>query len=697
MSWTPAKAKVSSGAGKLLDEILRVLQDLFNFPHCAILLADESGQQLHLQASRGYRRQVLKDFHIAVGKEGITGWVAAQKKPLFVPDVRRDPRYIEGVARGRSEIAVPLLIGNQLIGVLDVESEEPEAFSRRDLRILSLFAAQAAVAIQNTRLYELERKRSAQLSLINEVSKKMASSLDPEQLLSQLVTSIQKNFSYYHVMILLKETPDEVVMKAQAGGRASRMPKGYRRRIGEGIIGQVAKTGQSILANDVVKDPRYARVRKYTKAELCVPIKTADQVVGVINVESDQTNAFDAIDREILENMADQLASVMKNAAVYQECKRAKDYLQKLIESSSDAITTADNRGRLIFWSRGAEEIFGYKASEVLGQSATPFYAKGREEARRIMGQLLRKGQLKNIEVEYLGKNGRKIFASLSASLLRDEKGEVTGSLGIIRDITDFRALSQQLLQSERLATIGRLSTQIAHEIMNPLSSIKMNIRILSKRDDLSPNDRRRLEIANFEIDHLEKILQDIFDYSRVLRLNLSKEDVNEVLEKSLLMVQDRLEEKKVVITRNYDRKLPRIALDRVRMLQVFTNLYLNAIEALAPGGKLRVSTGLDHREKQKSLRVTFSDNGTGILPAHQSSIFEPFYTTRSDGTGLGLTIVKKIVEQHDGRIEVESQPGRYTRFKVFLPVRRESGSQPQAASKPGFSFVTDHAKNSGH
>ena len=161
----------------------------------------------------------------------------------------------------------------------------------------------------------------------------------------------------------------------------------------------------------------------------------------------------------------------------------------------------------------------------MLGQSAAPFYAKGREEARRIMGQLLRKGQLKNIEVDYLGKDGRKIFASLSASLLRDERGEVTGSLGIIRDITEFRVLSQQLLQSERLATIGQLSTQIAHEIMNPLSSIKMNIRILSKRDGLSANDRRRLEIANFEIDHLQKILQDIFDYSRTLQLNLSHED----------------------------------------------------------------------------------------------------------------------------------------------------------------------------
>ena len=226
------------------------------------------------------------------------------------------------------------------------------------------------------------------------------------------------------------------------------------------------------------------------------------RLIGVLDVESEKVNAFSSCDLRILSLFAAQAAVAIENARLYQESKATKDRLQKLIESSSDAITTADNHGRLVFWSKGAETIFGYKASEVLGQSAVPFYAKGREEARRIMGQLLRKGQLKNIEVDYLGKDGRKLFASLSASLLRNERGEVTGSLGIIRDITEFRVLSQQLLQSERLTTIVQLSTQIAYEIMKPLSSIKMNIRILSKREGLSGNDRRRLEIANFEIDY---------------------------------------------------------------------------------------------------------------------------------------------------------------------------------------------------
>jgi len=670
MIWFNEKAVLAEGARQLLGEIIHVTHEVFNYPHCAILLVDELQRQLYVVASSGYREEAVQNLRVTIGTQGITGWVAQHKKPLYVPDVQKDPRYIEGIENGRSEIAVPLLIGKKLIGVLDVEREQPEAFSRKDLKILSLFATQAAVAIQNAQLYQQERKKSAQLALINDVSRKMASTLDHEQLLPDLVQSIQKNFNYYHVMILLKESADEVLMKAQAGAPSLLVPDGYRRKLGEGIIGTVAQKGRSILANDVSKDTRFTRTRPDTRAELCVPIKIGKQLIGVINVESDQISAFDRIDQEILENIADQLANVIKNAKVYQECKQTKDYLQKLIESSSDAITTADNLGRLIFWSKGAEEIFGYRAKEVLGRYAASFYAKGTDEARRMMWELLKKGRIKNVEVEYLGKNGRKVFASLSASLLRDEKGTVTGSLGIIRDISEYKVLSQQLLQSERFATIGKLSTQVAHEIMNPLSSIKMNLRILAKRDNLSTNDQRRLAIANFEIDHLEAILRDIFDYSKSLQLNYSKENINEILDKSLLMVQDRMDEKKIKISKKYDMALPPIPLDLVRMMQVFTNLYLNAVQAVEEGGRLSVRTGQERIDGKLYLTVAIRDNGVGISPAQQATIFDPFYTTKSDGIGLGLTIVKKIVEQHKGRISLKSKLGEYSVFSVYLPVK---------------------------
>lgn len=656
-----------------MEKLIRVLQELFNYPHAAILLVDESGQELYLVASSGYRREVERNFKILIGSEGITGWVARQKKPLYVPDVRKDPRYIRGVVRGRSEMAVPLLSGKKLIGVLDVESEQPDAFSRRDLKILSLFATQAALAIQNTQLYEQERKKSLQLRLLNDVGRKMASSLDPEKILPILVKAVRRDFNYHHVMVLLREGEDEVVLNAQVGDPGFLFPEDYRQKLGEGIIGTVAQTGKTILCNDVSQDPRYFRALEATRSELTVPIILGRQVLGVINVESHERNAFDRIDQDILETLSRQLVGVIQNARIYQDCKRTKDFLQKLIESSVDAITTADNLGNLSFWSKGAEEIFGYRADEVLGKSATQFYARGREEARRFMWQLLKKGRLRNVEFEYLGKNGRKIYGSLSASLLRDEHGGITGSLGIIRDITELKVLSQQLLESERFATIGKLSTQVAHEIMNPLSSIKMNIRILSKREGLSANDQRRLAIANFEIDHLEKILQDIFDYSKAFHLNLSKENIHDVMEKSLLMIQDHLEEKQILVQKRLGAKLESISIDLVRMMQVFTNLFLNASEAMAEGGKLKIATAEAKIGKTRYLEIMVSDNGPGIPPIHRAAIFDPFYTTKSGGTGLGLAIVKKIIELHRGQIEVSSKVDQYTIFKILLPYEQSN------------------------
>jgi len=674
MALVQEKQGMTPGAKQLLEKMVRVLQELFHYPHPAILLVDEGRDHLKVVASSGYRRQVLHNFGIAIGREGITGWVARHKKPVYVPDVRKDSRYIRGITRGRSEIAVPLLIGKTLIGVLDVESEKVDAFSRRDLKILSLFATQAALAIQNTQLYEQERKKSLQLRLLNDVGRKMATSLDPEKILPILVQAVQRDFNYHHVMVLLREGEEEVVLNAQAGDPGFLFPEDYRQKLGEGVIGSVAATGQTILSNDVTRESRYFRALEATRSELCVPIKLGKQVLGVLNVESKEINAFDRHDQDILETLASQLSSVIKNAQIYQECKQTKDFQQKLIASSIDAITTADNLGRLNFWSKGAEEIFGYRAEEVLGQSATRFYAKGREEARRLMWQLLKKGVLRNVEVEYLGKNGKKIYGSLSASLLRDERGAVTGSLGIIRDISEIKVLSQQLLESERFATIGKLSTQVAHEIMNPLSSIKMNIRILSKREGLSNNDQRRLAIANFEIDHLETILQDIFDYSKTFRLNLSRESLNEILEKSLLMVQDRFEAKQIVVSKKLETDLPLVPVDLVRMMQVFTNLLFNAAEALPPGGKIKIADGKEKVSGRTRVWVTVSDNGPGIPAVHRAAIFDPFYTTKSGGTGLGLAIVKKIVELHEGRIEVRSKVDQYTSFKITLPARKSSG-----------------------
>lgn len=659
-------ARAAFDVDRLLEQVLRVICDVLNYPNCAILLLDEARGELYIKAALGYSREAVEKLRIPVGR-GLTGLVAETRQAVCVGDVSKEPRYIKGTGYGRSEIAVPLMIGDKLIGVLDVESGELNAFGERDLRVLSLFASQAALAIEYARLYEKEKKRSAQLALINEISKKMAESLEIDELLCEVVRSIQSSFNYYHVMVLeVDRARGEVAMRAQAGGFA-RAPDVYRRRLGQGIVGHVAETGCTILANDVTKEPYYLAARPETRSELCVPIKIDGQVWGVINVESRDLNAFDENDVIILETISDQLARAVTNARIYAECKEAKDYLQKLVESSSDAITTTDIHGRLTFWSKGAEEIFGYTAEEALGRPARSFYAAGVSEARRVMQMLKREEKIKNWETEFIGKNGRRIHASLSVALLRDEEGNPTGTLGIIRDISQFKELQRQLIEAERLAAVGRLSTQIAHEIRNPLSSIKMNIQILG-RQGLPEQAKQHLAIAASEVERLDRILQEIFDYVRPLKLELAQEDLNQVAERSLSAVLPRLEESGISVEKRYA-DLPKVWLDSLRLSQALTNLYINAINSMPRGGLLRISTSRARLKKREMAKIEISDNGYGISRANLKNIFEPFFTTRSDGIGLGLTIVKKIVEQHNGAINVRSREGKGTTFSIYFPL----------------------------
>lgn len=659
-------ARAAFDVDRLLEQVLRVICDVLNYPNCAILLLDEARGELYIKAALGYSREAVEKLRIPLG-QGLTGLVAQTRQAVCVGDVSKEPRYIKGTGYGRSEIAVPLMIGDKLIGVLDVESGELNAFGERDLRVLSLFASQAALAIEYARLYEKEKKRSAQLALINEISKKMAESLEIDELLREVVRSIQSSFNYYHVMVLeVDRARGEVAMRAQAGGFA-RAPDVYRRKLGQGIVGHVAETGCTILANDVTKEPYYLAARPETRSELCVPIKIDGQVWGVINVESRDLNAFDENDVIILETISDQLARAVTNARIYAECKEAKDYLQKLVESSSDAITTTDIHGRLTFWSKGAEEIFGYTAEEALGRPARSFYAAGVSEARRVMQMLKREEKIKNWETEFIGKNGRRIHASLSVALLRDEEGNPTGTLGIIRDISQFKELQRQLIEAERLAAVGRLSTQVAHEIRNPLSSIKMNIQILG-RQGLPEQAKRHLAIAASEVERLDRILQEIFDYVRPLKLELAQEDLNQVAERSLSAVLPRLEESGISVEKRYA-DLPKVWLDSLRLSQALTNLYINAINSMPRGGLLRISTSRARLKKREMAKIEISDNGYGISRANLKNIFEPFFTTRSDGIGLGLTIVKKIVEQHNGAINVRSREGKGTTFSIYFPL----------------------------
>jgi len=346
-----------------------------------------------------------------------------------------------------------------------------------------------------------------------------------------------------------------------------------------------------------------------------------------------------------------------------------KELSENILSSSYDSITVIDQKGSIIYFSPASERITHYKKEEVIGKSLSIFY-KDKELFREKIERIeITKGPV-SYDAVILDREGGEHIMFISRSPLRDGRGNFIGSVGICKDITERRLMEERIRERERLAYIGQLTTLLAHELRNPLSSVKMNVQILSKKLTLSGNDRRRIEIIDSGIKKLEIILEEVLNFAKPMKLSLKIEDVNEIVEDVLDTLGEKISEKQIRIERNLSGNLPEILLDRGKIEQAILNIVLNSIDALRPKGHLKVVTEVGEFSGEQIIKVTISDNGIGIEDVDLKSIFEPFYTTKLQGTGLGLNNVKKVIEAHGGFVSVDSELGRGTSVYVFLQGR---------------------------
>lgn len=344
---------VSSGLVSTLDldamlaDVLDTLKQSAGYSNCALLLLDPPGSdELVVRAAVGYMEDI-KGVRIEVGREGITGWVAENKKPLVVPDVTQDARYVQKDSATRSEIAVPMMVGNRLIGVLDAQSDQVDAFGERDLRILAGVAAQTAVAIDNSRLYVETRQRATQLEATSEVGRRITSILGLDELLAEVVELVHESFNYDHVHVfLVDQDTNEAVYRAGNGSTGRRIQEeGLRLKVGEeGMIGRVVATGQPLISNDVTRDPYYVSHPELadTRSECTVPLVIGDRVIGVLDVQSTRLNAFGDEDLFLLQTLGDQLAIAVDNANLFAESERQVRILRALNQMGQAVSSTLD-------------------------------------------------------------------------------------------------------------------------------------------------------------------------------------------------------------------------------------------------------------------------------------------------------------------------------------------------------------------
>ena len=240
---------------------------------------------------------------------------------------------------------------------------------------------------------------------------------------------------------------------------------------------------------------------------------------------------------------------------------------------------------------------------------------------------------------------------------------------GICRDITERIETERRIRESERLAHIGKLATSLAHEIRNPLSSVKMNIQIILKNTQFNGNDKRRMEIIASETSRLERILDEMLDFAKPVRLNLEPALINEIIDSCLEMMEAKIREKDIAVVKKYSKRIPYVLVDHEKLEQAIINILLNSVEVLPDSGRIEVVTKQTSKEN-KAIKVEICDNGPGISTSDLPYIFDPFFSNKKKGTGLGLSNVKKIIEAHGGAENVALRKPHGIRFSFTIPFR---------------------------
>ncbi|MDD5434213.1 MAG: PAS domain S-box protein [Nitrospira sp.] len=341
----------------------------------------------------------------------------------------------------------------------------------------------------------------------------------------------------------------------------------------------------------------------------------------------------------------------------------------------STGLLTTDENGRLTSFNRAAEEITGYRWEEVKGRPYIDIMpAKKLEDILHKSEDIL---PIYRFESEVPRKDGANTILGINVSRLKDESGNTRGVIGIFQDLTKIKEMEMEVKKREKMAMIGELAAGMAHEIRNPLASLSGSMQILKQELSLNDEHGRLMDIALREMDRLNKTITDFLIYAKPVPLQKRQMNINDLLLDTinLLKHSEAIRNSHTSIQTEFKEEILLACIDPHQMSQVFWNLAINAIQAMPTEGVLTISSGRSitkrfngHSMEKEWIEIIFKDTGEGIDNNYIDKIFLPFFTTKENGSGLGLSIVHRIIEEHGGRIFVMSKSGKGTQFTLYMP-----------------------------
>lgn len=339
---------------------------------------------------------------------------------------------------------------------------------------------------------------------------------------------------------------------------------------------------------------------------------------------------------------------------------RIKAFSDHLVEKMPIGLIAVDNNGRIALSNNTAGAILLISPAQISGKGAKEVLPPA---LWKIVSDTKSQKGIIESEIECILSDGKAVPLEVSATELKDENGNFLGYIILFKDLSEVRSLRREVARSQRLASLGSLAAGVAHEIRNPLSSIKGFAVYFRERQE-KEEEQRIAEIMIQEVDRLNRVVSQLVELARPVSVSIKPVSLCTVIENSLKLLERDAADKKIEIKTIFTPEELKIGIDGDRINQVLLNLYLNAIESMEKGGRLTVELSKD----EKGAIIKVSDTGSGIGEKDLPHVFDPYFTTKTTGTGLGLAIVHNIIEAHDGKITVESSPGEGTTFTLFLP-----------------------------
>jgi PAS domain S-box-containing protein len=517
----------------------------------------------------------------------------------------------------------------------------------------------------------------AQVELINELSGIINSSLSIGTIFRMVVSELRKLIAYSRASLLLyNETDKSLLIFALDTEMKTAMKKGVKAPIEGTSAGWVVKNNRPWISDDLEKT-QFPLDRKLLqegiRSTVSIPLYH-DRMLGVFNFDSTEPGQYSEKDLEVLLTVGKHIAIALENALLFEEISKEKKEWERTFDAITDMVWIEDGKQQVVRANQtllattgfSKTEISGMHCAELLdriGIAITPCLCQDTLTSKCPTFQ-----ELKN--------NLGNIFHFWAYPLLDDE-GRLYAIVHYLKDVTGQRRLEQQLIRTDKLASLGTLVAGIAHEINNPLGIIAGYSEALLDR----AHEPGLANVAGFEdfpeylrtihseIFRCKGILKSLLEFARPSGGTFREIDINELIKEVLLLLKHRTARLQHTLSLTLNRDLPKISADAGSLRQLLMNLLLNAIYFTPEGGSISITTGLDD-ENANSIRLDVRDTGTGIPAELVGKVFDPFFTTKpvGEGTGLGLTICHRIVEEHGGTIDVESEPGKGTTFIIKLP-----------------------------